>query len=161
MLYFPYLPFLLLILCFSHLSYANIPSAYLACEGAELGDRCSMPGPQYGTCTRDTLCNDPIETMINECILCVDDCWNLEEGNACTRRFTGTAGVCQQQDQCTDKPETSFQECNRCVDQKAKAIEDASNDNCQQGVNLETMLSLLLILGCLFKRNGIKNREIK
>lgn len=107
---------------------ANIPTAYLACEGANIGDRCSLPGPEYGTCTRDTLCVDPPDTKINECVLCVDDCWALVDGDACTRRFTGTPGICQTQMQCTDKEATSFKECQRCVAEDAMAqIDDSSN----------------------------------
>ena len=94
---------------------ANLPAAYLACEGAEPGSPCTLTGPQYGTCTRDTLCEDPPETPVNECVLCVDDCWSREEGASCLRRWTGEAGFCVAQEACTDKVETSFQECNRCV----------------------------------------------
>ncbi|MEE2643290.1 MAG: hypothetical protein VYD19_00020 [Myxococcota bacterium] len=94
---------------------ANLPAAYLACEGAEPGSPCTLTGPQYGPCTRDTLCEDPPETPVNECVLCVDDCWSREEGVPCLRRWTGEAGRCVAQEACTDKVETSFQECNRCV----------------------------------------------
>ncbi len=141
------------------LAYANIPSAYLACEGAELGDRCSMPGPQYGTCTRDTLCTDPSETMINECILCVDDCWNLEEGKACTRRFTGTSGVCQLQDLCTDKVETSFQECNRCVDALQDQMDISSKEESCAQFDFQSSILVCFILG-LFIRKFLRRIKI-
>ena len=96
-------------------AWGNLPAAYLACEGAETGSACTLTGPQYGTCTRDTLCEDPPETPVNECILCVDDCWGRPAGESCLRRWTGEPGVCVPQSDCTDKVETSFQECNRCV----------------------------------------------
>lgn len=97
-------------------AHANIPAAYLACEGAELGESCVMTGPQYGVCVRDTLCEDPEETAVNECVLCVDACWAQEEGTECVRPWTGEEGVCEAQTQCTDREETSFTECVRCVE---------------------------------------------
>ena len=101
-------------------AWGNLPAAYLACEGAETGSACTLTGPQYGTCTRDTLCEDPPETPVNECILCVDDCWGRPVGEPCLRRWTGEPGVCVPQSDCTDKVETSFQECNRCVVEEAE-----------------------------------------
>ena len=96
-------------------AWANIPAAYLACEGAENKDPCALPGPQYGVCVLDTLCEDPPETAVNECMICVDECWDSEDGLSCIRPWTGEVGVCETQSQCTDKPETSFEECRRCV----------------------------------------------
>ena len=85
---------------------ANIPAAYLACEGAEDQAPCALPGPQYGVCIRDTLCDDPPETSVNECVICVDECWASQDGAECVRPWTGELGVCESQDRCTDKPET-------------------------------------------------------
>ena len=97
-------------------AHANIPAAYLACEGAPLGEPCVMTGPQYGVCLLDALCVDPPSTALNECVLCVDACWGLRaEGEACTRPWTGEEGVCEAQERCTDRAETSFLECVRCV----------------------------------------------
>ena len=127
---------------------ANIPTAYLACEGANVGDRCSLPGPEYGTCTRDTLCVDPPDTKINECVLCVDDCWALIEGDSCTRRFTGTPGICQTQMQCTDKEATSFKECQRCVaEDSMPQTDDSSNaqDGCRS-FQISGWIGILLIV---------------
>ena len=59
--------------------------------------------------------SDPPATQVNECLLCVDACWNLPEGSECIRPFTGEMGICEAQDRCTDKLETSFKECMRCV----------------------------------------------
>ena len=98
------------------LALANIPAAYLACEGAEDRAPCALPGPQYGVCIRDTLCDDPPETSVNECVICVDECWASQDGAECVRPWTGELGVCESQDRCTDKPETSFEECRRCVE---------------------------------------------
>ena len=97
-------------------AHANIPAAYLACEGAPLGEPCVMTGPQYGVCLLDALCADPPSTAINECVLCVDACWGLRaEGEGCVRPWTGEEGVCEAQARCTDRAETSFLECVRCV----------------------------------------------
>ena len=98
--------------------YANIPAAYLACEDATPGEACVMTGPQYGACVLDTLCTDPEETFVNECLLCVDECWNGIEGQRCIRPWTGEEGECELQSQCTDRTETSFLECMRCVELK-------------------------------------------
>lgn len=100
---------------FTPSSYANIPAAYLACEGALEGAECSLPGPQYGICVRDTLCEDITETTVDECVLCVDGCWAGKDGDECVRPWSGDPGICETQDLCTDPPETSFEECRRCV----------------------------------------------
>jgi uncharacterized protein (TIGR03382 family) len=94
---------------------ANIPAEYVACEGAPEGEPCQLPGPRHGNCVLDTLCEDPPETPVNECLLCRDGCGALDEGESCLRRDK-THGVCVRQpvETCTDKPETSFDECNRC-----------------------------------------------
>lgn len=96
--------------------YANIPAAYLACEGAPEGAECALPGPQFGVCTRDTLCEDIPETVVDECVLCVDGCWAGQDGDSCIRPWSGVDGVCETQDRCTDPVETSFEECRRCVE---------------------------------------------
>ena len=111
---------LIAVLCgYTQISFANIPAAYLACEGAEERAPCALPGPQYGVCITDTLCTDPPETSVNECVICVDECWASQDGLECIRPWTGELGVCESQDRCTDKPETSFEECRRCVQGKA------------------------------------------
>ena len=107
--------FILFMITISH-AWANIPAAYLACEGANPKEACVITGPQYGACLRDTLCQDPEETAVDECLLCVDACWDLTEGSLCIRPWTGEEGRCEAQAQCTDKPETSFLECMRCIE---------------------------------------------
>jgi hypothetical protein len=133
---------------------ANIPTAYLACEGANVGDRCSLPGPEYGTCTRDTLCEDPPDTKINECVLCVDDCWSLANADPCTRRFTGTPGICQIQMQCTDKIETSFKECQRCVQESLMNDNEVDDQeaSCQSLKINDVWGGMLFLVGILMKR---------
>ena len=94
---------------------ANVPAAFFACEGADPGDPCNKPGPEYGACVLDTLCTDDPDTEVNECLLCVDPCWaGLEAGSFCVR-FDGQDGICAPQDQCTTDPDKSFAQCNRCV----------------------------------------------
>ena len=109
---------------------ANVPSAYFACEGAEPGDSCQLPGPQYGSCILDTRCEDPKNTTVNECLLCVDGCWGHAPDSFCVQR-DGSDGVCRQQSQCTTDPEKSFDQCNWCVsgDVTRQAAEDGG---CQQ-----------------------------
>ena len=131
--------------------YANIPAAYLACEGAELREDCVMTGPQYGVCLRDTLCEDPPETEVNECVLCVDACWGQEEGTSCVRPWTGEEGVCEAQEQCTDREETSFQECMRCVELTLDERSPGEGEGCAAGGNsggvftsMVPLISLLL-----------------
>lgn len=105
---------------------ANVPAAFLACEGAEDGEPCSMPGPFYGNCVRDTLCADNPATGPDECLLCVDPCWSgLEAGSYCVR-FDGADGVCEPQSMCTTDPEKSFAQCNRCVEGDIARTEPAS-----------------------------------
>lgn len=106
---------LLALLAFAGPAAANIPAAFYACEGADEGAPCAMPGPFYGNCVRDTLCEDDPETEVDECLLCVDPCWaGLEAGRYCTR-FDGSDGICEPQTMCTPDPEKSFAQCNRCV----------------------------------------------
>lgn len=102
---------------------ANIPAAFFACEGAEEGEPCSMPGPFFGNCVTDTLCEDDPDTDVDECMLCVDPCWSgLAPGTYCTR-FDGADGICEPQDMCTRDPEKSFEQCNRCVEGEVAASE--------------------------------------
>ena len=136
---------------FSQSAWSNIPAAYLACEGAEEGVDCVMTGPQYGACVLDTLCSDPSETVVNECLLCVDACWALPEGSECIRPFTGEIGICEAQDRCTDKVETSFQECMRCVtlidEPQDRSVEP---EGCQQVGTYRILTLGLLFLGILY-----------
>jgi hypothetical protein len=125
---------------------ANIPAAYLACEGAELGEPCVMTGPQYGVCVRDTLCEDPEETVINECVLCVDACWAQEEGSVCVRPWTGEEGVCEAQTQCTDREETSFTECVRCVEPPPPPPDEGSGCSALTGRPLRSLWALMCVL---------------
>lgn len=125
----------------SSLAYANIPAAYLACEGAEERAPCSLPGPQYGVCIRDTLCEDPPETSVNECVICVDECWASQDGEECVRPWTGELGVCESQDRCTDKIETSFEECRRCVEgmawQDSSVYSSGDDPNCDSQIDTQ------------------------
>lgn len=105
----------LVCLLFTLKAEANVPSAYYACEGANNGDHCQLPGPRYGNCVLDTLCTDPPETTVNECLLCVDGCWGMQSGTACVMR-DGRDGVCESQPDCTTDPDKSFDQCNWCVD---------------------------------------------
>jgi len=115
-----------MILLWSGIAAANIPAAFFACEGAEQGEPCSMPGPFFGNCVRDTLCVDNDETDIDECLLCVDPCWSdLPEGTYCVR-FDGTDGICEAQQMCTPDPEKSFAQCNRCVEGQVAQVEPQS-----------------------------------
>lgn len=96
-------------------AWANVPSAYLACAGANDGDACTRVGPEYGSCVLDTLCSPNPDLAVNNCLLCVDPCWGQADNTACVRR-DGAPGVCVLQDRCTDDPFKSFSECNRCVE---------------------------------------------
>lgn len=102
---------------------ANVPAAYLACDGKVEGDPCRLVGPSYGSCVRDTLCEDTAEIEADECLLCVDPCWGKLDGDPCLRTIDNSPGVCELQDRCTDKPETSFLECNRCVEGRVASTE--------------------------------------
>lgn len=124
-------------------AWGNVPAAYFACEGAEEGASCRLVGGTFGNCVRDTLCEDPQDTEVNECLLCVDGCWaTTEPGGSCIK-LTGERGVCELQDRCTDIPETSFTECNRCVDGEADPIE--AEDGCQSAPSPAWLPWLVLI----------------
>lgn len=112
-------------------AWANIPAEYVACEGAQDGDPCRLPGPRHGNCILDTLCVDGEAIPQNECLICRDYCGVLEPGEVCLRR-DGTHGVCVRQPAdrpCTDKPETSFDECVRCEAGEPEATEP--EEGCQ------------------------------
>jgi hypothetical protein len=128
---------------------ANIPAAYLACEGAQEGEPCVMTGPQYGACLRDTLCEDPPETRVNECVLCVDACWAQGEGSSCVRPWSGEEGVCELQDRCTDREETSFTECVRCVELPPPSKDMRESAGCMQGAGARERFVLLFALLCV------------
>lgn len=111
------------LLLIAGVAHANIPAAFFACEGAEQGEPCSMPGPFFGNCVRDTLCTDNPDTDVDECLLCVDPCWaGLPPETYCTRH-DGEDGICEPQDMCTPDPEKSFAQCNRCVEGQIDQIE--------------------------------------
>ncbi len=117
-------------------AHGNVPAAFYACEDADEGVECHVPGPVYGNCVRDTLCNDNPDTPVDECLLCVDPCWGRdEEGGACLRRDR-TMGVCELQDRCTSEPVKSFRQCNRCVrvrpamDAGTVVVEDDEGGGC-------------------------------
>ena len=101
-------------------AFANVPASYFACEGLSDGFRCRMTGPFFGRCTLDTLCEqDPDNESlanINECLLCVDECWSRELGAQCIIARTGERGLCTQIPDCTPDPEKSFFQCQRCQD---------------------------------------------
>ena len=140
------------LLLFAAPAIANVPAAYLACEGAEPGDPCVQVGPQYGACVLDTLCTPDPNLNANNCLLCQDPCWASAPGSDCTRR-DGTGGVCELQDQCTDDPTRSFSECNRCVEGRAAGV-DPDDGGCR-AVDVATglpWLGLLLMLGLQGRR---------
>ncbi|MEE2787362.1 MAG: hypothetical protein VX589_08490 [Myxococcota bacterium] len=118
------------------LAQANIPSAYFACEGADEQDECQTPGPRYGHCVLDTKCEDPEDTEVNECLLCVDGCWGRPSGGPC-RRTDGEMGRCEQQSRCTTDPEKSFNQCNRCVKLPATAAGGAIAGGMPGGATLQ------------------------
>ena len=99
---------------------ANVPASYFACEGLVDGYRCRMTGPFFGRCTEDTLCEDDeeIESLvgINECLLCVDECWSRAIGDQCVIPLTGERGVCEAIPNCTPDDSKSFFVCQRCRD---------------------------------------------
>jgi uncharacterized protein (TIGR03382 family) len=131
---------------------ANVPAAYLACDGAAEGDACVLVGPQYGKCVRDTLCEPDPEAAVDICLLCVDPCWDQGPDTECVRR-DGTAGVCEAQDRCTDDAEKSFTECNRCVEGRATGL-DPSSGGCT-AADLQTALPWALIVLLL----GVQRRR--
>ena len=126
---------------------ANIPSAYFACEGATEGDHCQTLGPRYGNCVLDTLCEDPPDTDVNECLLCVDGCWGSEPGDDCVRR-DGSEGVCVMNTNCTTDPNKSFQQCNRCSPIRNESAATGEDAGCHS-INAFAVSPWILILGLL------------
>lgn len=131
------------------LALANVPAAYLACEGAKNSDNCQLPGPRYGNCVLDTLCEDPQTTDVNECLLCVDGCWDLPPGSFCLQG-DGADGVCRKQDRCTTDPEKSFDQCNWCVSGDVQRT-DVEDGGCQQTGRLAYGPWILLGLIALYQ----------
>jgi uncharacterized protein (TIGR03382 family) len=136
------------------MALANIPAAYFACEGAESGDHCQLPGPTYGNCVLDTLCEDPEDTDVNECLLCVDGCWDSDPDEFCIQR-DGTNGVCQEQDRCTSDPEKSFRQCNRCVDGD---IHRTDPDSGCSAIDLSATAPWILVLWVAFLQ--VRRRQL-
>ena len=130
-------------------AFANIPAAYFACEGAENGDWCQLPGPSYGNCVLDTLCDDPADTEVNECLLCVDGCWGMEPESFCLKK-DGSDGVCERQPQCTTDPEKSFDQCNWCVAGDIPRTEPS--EGCQQVGGLHSFAWLFVLITVLRER---------
>lgn len=133
---------------------ANVPASYFACEGLDDGFRCRMTGPFFGRCTLDTLCeedpdNESLQT-INECLLCVDECWSRELGAQCVIPRTGDRGVCTQIPDCTPDTEKSFFQCQRCQD--GELIWTEPEDGCQAYPGVPRTLIWLGIL-CLAALN--------
>jgi MYXO-CTERM domain-containing protein len=126
-------------------AWANVPAAYLACDGAAEGDPCVQVGPQYGKCIRDTLCTPDPTADVDICLLCVDPCWDQAAATECVRR-DGTAGVCVTQDQCTDDATKSFLECNRCVEGRAPGTDPEPGGCTTADVQTALPWALLLIL---------------
>ncbi len=95
---------------------ANVPAAYIPCEGATDRDDCRLPGYGYGGCVLDTLCTDDVGSAspFNECLLCGDPCRGLEMGSRCLLP-DASLGLCHDKPDCEDDPERSFRECGRCV----------------------------------------------
>ncbi len=102
--------------CICTAAHANVPAAYLPCEGAADGDDCQMSG-RSGACVLDTVCTDHVVlacTECDKCLLCGDPCRGLEPGDTCTMG-DGTDGTCKHRAGCTDDPKYSFDECNHCL----------------------------------------------
>ena len=132
-----------LLICLSILgtteSLANVPASYFACEGLADGYRCRMTGPFFGRCTVDTLCENDEETEslrdINECLLCVDECWSRELGAQCINPLNGERGICEQIPSCTPDETKSFFVCQRCRDGEL-----VLNQPIEQGCQLQIWL---------------------
>ncbi len=65
---------------------ANVPAAYLPCEGLGDGDACQFSGLGDGACVLDTLCADHEVAGCpdcDKCLLCGDPCRGLNPGDAC------------------------------------------------------------------------------
>ena len=132
---------------------ANVPAAYFACEGAESGDNCQLPGPRYGNCILDTLCEDPTNTEVNECLLCVDGCWGMSSGEFCIQS-NGQDGICEAQDMCTTDPEKSFDQCNWCVAGDIKRVAPSTDAGCVSVSDRDALplAFILLLAGIQWRR---------
>jgi MYXO-CTERM domain-containing protein len=96
---------------------ANVPAAYLPCEGLGDGDACQFSGLGDGACVLDTLCADHEVAGCpdcDKCLLCGDPCRGLNPGDACTLSDGGD-GTCKRRAGCTDDVRFSFDECNHCL----------------------------------------------
>ena len=128
---------------------ANVPASYFACEGLADGYRCRMTGPFFGRCTLDTLCEDDEETeslsSINECLLCVDECWSREIGAQCLIPLNGERGVCEEIPNCTPDDDKSFFVCQRC---RSGAL--LLNEPTEQGCEYQQWLPRTSVCLCLF-----------
>ncbi len=98
-------------------AWANVPAAYLPCEGLGDGDACQFTGYGEGACVLDTLCDDHEVAgcpACDKCLLCGDPCRGLEPGGACVLS-DGGEGTCARRTGCTDDVRFSFDECNHCL----------------------------------------------
>ena len=143
---------------------ANVPASYFACEGLTDGYRCRMTGPFFGRCTLDTLCeedpNDPALASINECLLCVDECWSRALDEQCIIPRTGERGVCIQIPDCTPDPEKSFLQCQRCGEGELNWNEP--QEGCSAALNrprswIWTSILILFLVNLLHRRHGEQN----
>ena len=148
----------------SSLALANVPASYFACEGLTDGFRCRMTGPFFGRCTLDTLCEEDPDNEslanINECILCVDECWSRELGAQCIIARTGERGLCTQIPDCTPDPEKSFFQCQRCQDGELTWTEP--QEGCHASANVPRTFVWLGIVGlvCLNLRRTSKDTRL-
>jgi hypothetical protein len=96
---------------------ANVPAAYLPCEGLSDGDACQFSGYGDGACVLDTLCADHVVAgcpACDKCLLCGDPCRGLAPGDGCDLP-DGGEGRCKRRAGCTDDERFSFDECNHCL----------------------------------------------
>lgn len=96
---------------------ANVPAAYLPCEGLADGDACQFSGYGEGACVLDSLCTDSEVAgcpACDKCLLCGDPCRGLAPDDACTLPGGGD-GTCKRRAGCTDDTRFSFDECNHCL----------------------------------------------
>jgi hypothetical protein len=99
------------------LASANVPAAYLPCEGLADGDACQFSGYGDGACVLDTLCADHVVAgcpACDKCLLCGDPCRGLAPGDTCDLP-DGGEGRCKRRAGCTDDERFSFDECNHCL----------------------------------------------
>ena len=144
---------LCLLLLYASESLGNVAASYFACEGLADGDRCRMTGPFLGRCTLDTLCeedpDDPSLQTVNECLLCVDECWSRDLEERCVIPWTGERGVCAALDDCTPDPEKSFLVCQACLPPSSTQPSDGDDGGCRNSMHLNRHLVWLGIVGLL------------